>query len=117
MRLLSCVAASATITVSPAALAQGFTPDTHRSQVGATPAVWAIHSPGTVMPVVHFGSIRVPRREEVAAQFDIDLPTALWFDGPGGENRATIANPTLGVRLAPVTGPVAWWVGGRISAP
>jgi hypothetical protein len=106
-----------TLCASSTAAAQGFVPDTHRTQAGAYVGVWAIHADGTVMPAVHFGSIRVPRHEDLAAQFDIELPTAMWFDGPGGETRATVANPTLGIRFAPITGPVAWWIGGRVGAP
>jgi hypothetical protein len=117
------VGAALAFTVTAAggdAAAQGFTPDSHRTQVGAWTGWWStektLFSGGTVWPTVHFGSIRIVD----AAQIDIDVPTSMWIDGPAfpdREFRAGVGNPTIGARYAPITGIVAWSVGGRLGLP
>jgi hypothetical protein len=117
--VIAAVAAAGTTTASARADG-GWIPDSHRSRAGTTIGLWSNSGttyPGAVMPIIHFGSIRLPWDDESAAQLDLEIPTALWADGPDEDSRAGMGNPTFTIRDAPIWGPVAFWIGARISAP
>jgi hypothetical protein len=102
--------------------AQEWEPDTHRSGAGADMTLWSAEFVGTITPVVGFGNFGVSENFYI----DAYLPFAVWVDGPrfalggfggGGENRATIGNPTIAFRYVDKAGIVRWFIGGGAGIP
>jgi hypothetical protein len=110
---LACAAAAP-------ARAEGWVPDSHRARAGTSIGIWSNSGrvfPGAVVPIVHFGTLRLPFEQENAAQLELEIPTAVWADGPDEDSRAGAGNPTFTLRWAPLLGPIAFSMAGRLGAP